>query len=449
MVHPLLVKKAAEVATATRKRRIAVGVLGFLGTVGPIAVPLIIIVIVAMLVTMMMSVVVGGADKKNADSGSTQCTDTSISSLAYDKTSVESLDATQVKNAQTIVGTAKQLGYNKKAAEIALVTSLRESLLYNLQNKKYPESGKNKYDKVPSNYTWLEAGDHDSSGLFAQRQSLYKDWKGIQDPQTSAKWFFKGGPPGIVNYLDAVKGWESMDPAVAAQEVQNSAVPDGYISEKPLAKKLVDKLWGTVRDSGDGASSSEGGANAQNVSDAGGCGDVQVSGSMADLLKSWTWNDKPPNFNKTDQKPGYAQVIKQIQQEGGYTGSPTRRPLGDDCGVFVTAIITRSGHDKTYNYGGKVAKGAGRTSVQKQWMEKNWKKLGPGSKLQVNQLKPGDVGINSHHVWVYIGNVEGLNGNWAEASERFSGSNGFAPMNRYQNSVLYANEADTTYYRKK
>lgn len=448
MVHPLIAKAAARSATKivkdpkARRRAMVFWIIGLLMTVGT---PIILIVALAVGTTGIISTIAGQQNKSDsATAGDDGCGDT-ITSLSYDKATYESLNPAQVKNAQTIIGTTKQLGYSKDAAVIAIMVAKRESQLFNIQNKKYPGSGKANHDKMPSNMTWLEAGDHDSGGLFQQRKQYYKDWNKIQDPATATKYFLQGGVPGVVNYLDAVKGWEKMPKGAAAQKVQGSAVPDGYIPEEPFAKQVVDKLWGTVKESG---GSSSDGASAQPVSADSGCGSVAISGSMKDLLTSWAHPDY--QLTRLEQLPGYKAVVAQAKREGFYTGRPSRVPLGDDCGVFVTNLVVRSGWDKNFNYGGKGQ--AGNTVTQRAWMEKNWQDLGAASGLKESQLKPGDVGIMSGHIWIYTGPVPGKKGHYAEASEVNHYGPGFAPQfreNANKSTVLYASNPTAHYYRKK
>lgn len=448
-MHPLIVKAAAKVAAnaakdkKSRRRLITIGALIFtlILTVqfGPL-------IAMALFVTSATTALTTSEDEAAGQGNDNECT-SSIASIAYDGTNIDSLGPEQNRNAATIVGVTKQLGYGKDAAIIAIMVAKREAQLYNIQNNKYDGSKKAKHDKVPADMAWLEKGDHDSGGLFQQRQMYYKDWNKIQDPAEATKAFLKGGPPGIVNYLDAVKGWEGMPKGVVAQKVQGSAVPTGYIPEEVFSTQLVNKLWGTVKESGGGSSDS---ASAQPVSADSGCGSVAISGSAQDLLKSWTYPTY--KYGRLEQTPGYAAVITQAKREGFYTGNPGRVPLGDDCGVFVTNLIVRSGWDKNFNYGGKGQ--AGNTLTQRAWMEKNWQDLGPASKLKESQLKPLDVGIQDGHVWVYTGPVAGKTGTYAEASERSHYGQGFAPQfnNKYGrggDSVLNAEEPTAHYFRKK
>ena len=48
-------------------------------------------------------------------------------------------------------------------------------------------------------------------------------------------------------------------------------------------------------------------------------------------------------------------------------------------------------YDENYNYGSLIAKGAGNTIKQEQWLKQNWKKI---SDTDPTDRQPGDVAIN-------------------------------------------------------
>ncbi len=136
-----------------------------------------------------------------------QCT-TTVSGVQY------SLTLEQSGNAAIIVGETIRRGLPPRAATIALVTALQESSLRNLDH-----------------------GDADSVGLFQQRPS--QGWgtaAEIMDP-----WYATG------TFLDAmvkISGWQTMDVNTVAQEVQHSAVPDGYRKHESTAKAWASALTG-------------------------------------------------------------------------------------------------------------------------------------------------------------------------------------------------------------
>ncbi|HEX6685916.1 MAG TPA: hypothetical protein VF062_24280 [Candidatus Limnocylindrales bacterium] len=138
---------------------------------------------------------------------------------------VAGLDETQMNNAKKIVETAKGMGMGEKAQIIALSTAMQESNLHNLASTKLPESYK---------YTDEgEGSDHDSVGLFQQRQNWGKT-KDLMTPETSTRKFLEA--------LKDVPNWEKLPVTVAAQKVQVSAYPDAYAKHESRATEIVHEL---------------------------------------------------------------------------------------------------------------------------------------------------------------------------------------------------------------
>jgi hypothetical protein len=140
---------------------------------------------------------------------------------------VAGLDQTQMKNAQKIVETAKEMGLGRDAQIIAVATAMQESTLYNRASTVYPES----YD-VPHEG---DGSDYDSVGLFQQRSST--GWGAVKDlmkPEYATKQFLKA--------LVQVPNWEHMPVTVAAQTVQGSAFPDHYAKHEGNATMVVDAI---------------------------------------------------------------------------------------------------------------------------------------------------------------------------------------------------------------
>lgn len=198
----------------------------------------------------------------------------------------------------------------------------------------------------------------------------------------------------------------------------------------------------------------------QAATDPGNC-DASANGSVKALQATalkYAWPNGPYPDGHLAQTPGYKAAIAAVIKHGRYVDqlaapTPADRPKGDDCGVFVTTLLYNSGWDKTYNYSADPSKGAGNTTVQLQWLEKHWQKLGSASDLKVSDLRPGDVGISAtgslHHVWIYVGKFAGFDGQWAEASQAGGSYIGFAPQARNIDTVLYAEQPSAMYFRKK
>jgi len=138
---------------------------------------------------------------------------------------VAGLDQTQMNNAKKIVDTAKSMGLDQRAQTIAIATAMQESNLHNLASTVIPES---------QQYTDEgEGSDHDSVGLFQQRQN-WGNTKDLMTPQTSAHKFLQA--------LQQVPGWHDMPLSVAAQKVQVSAYPDAYAKHEAPATQVVHEL---------------------------------------------------------------------------------------------------------------------------------------------------------------------------------------------------------------
>jgi len=138
---------------------------------------------------------------------------------------VAGLDDTQMDNAKKIVDTAKDMGLNERAQIIALSTAMQESNLHNLASTKLPES---------YNYTDEgEGSDHDSVGLFQQRQNWGKT-KDLMTPETSTRKFLEA--------LKDIPNWEKLPVTVAAQKVQVSAYPDAYAKHQNRATEIVQAI---------------------------------------------------------------------------------------------------------------------------------------------------------------------------------------------------------------
>jgi len=138
---------------------------------------------------------------------------------------VAGLDETQMQNAKKIVETAKQMGLGERAQTIAVATAMQESNLHNLASTKLPES----YEYTDEG----EGSDHDSVGLFQQRQNWGKT-KDLMTPEVSTRKFLEA--------LQDVPDWEQLPVTVAAQKVQVSAYPDAYAKHEPRATQIVDAL---------------------------------------------------------------------------------------------------------------------------------------------------------------------------------------------------------------
>ncbi|MEU4402391.1 peptidase M23 [Micromonospora orduensis] len=140
---------------------------------------------------------------------------------------VVGLDRTQMRNAEAIVRTGRDMGVPRRGLVIAVATAMQESNLYNVASGVLPES---------QNYPHQGVGwDHDSVGLFQQRSS--SGWGPVgrlMDPEFATRQFLAA--------LEQVPGWERMRLTDAAQAVQVSAYPEHYQKHEWRAVRVVDAI---------------------------------------------------------------------------------------------------------------------------------------------------------------------------------------------------------------
>jgi surface antigen len=130
-------------------------------------------------------------------------------------TKVEGYTEEQLKNAAAIMGAGKALKLSGKGQMISVMVSLGESGLRVLD-----------YGDGPG---------PDSRGLFQQRENgAWGSYADRMDPTISATNFIKA--------LQAVEGWELLEPTIAGNKVQRNADPYHYQKYWPEAVKLVQAL---------------------------------------------------------------------------------------------------------------------------------------------------------------------------------------------------------------
>ena len=120
----------------------------------------------------------------------------------------------QASNTAVITAIALRRGMVPRAATIAIATAIQESKVRN-----------------------ITYGDRDSVGLFQQRPS--QGWgtvEQIMNPEYSSNAFYDA--------LEKVSGWQTMDIATAAQEVQRSADGRAYAAHESKARITASVLSG-------------------------------------------------------------------------------------------------------------------------------------------------------------------------------------------------------------
>ncbi|WP_326564280.1 peptidase M23 [Micromonospora peucetia] len=141
-----------------------------------------------------------------------------------DPAPVAGLDKAQMKNAQAIVRTGREMEMPRRALVIAVATAMQESNLYNVASGVLPESRNHPHQGIG----W----DHDSVGLFQQRSSSgWGEVGQLMDPEFATRQFLAA--------LAQVPGWQQMRLTDAAQAVQISAYPEHYAKHEGRATTVV------------------------------------------------------------------------------------------------------------------------------------------------------------------------------------------------------------------
>lgn len=127
--------------------------------------------------------------------------------------------------AREIIAAAKERGLGPDGARNGIATALVESELRMYANNAVPASLKFPHDAVGS--------DHDSVGLFQQRQAGWGTLEQRMNPRASAGLFFNK----MMTF-----NWRAMDPGAACQKVQVSAYPGKYAQRMGEASGYVQRL---------------------------------------------------------------------------------------------------------------------------------------------------------------------------------------------------------------
>lgn len=129
------------------------------------------------------------------------------------------------------------------------------------------------------------------------------------------------------------------------------------------------------------------------------------SGSVAALQETVLKYAWPDTGHGTTPTSAYAELVKQRNAQGLYTGGGVT-----DCGGWVTALMQESGWDPDYN------KNKDDTSGQLTYLQdrsNGWEEIHPSN---ASDLQPGDVAVNSHHTWAFVGDIPGFATQIASAS---------------------------------
>lgn len=176
-----------------------------------------------------------------------------------------------------------------------------------------------------------------------------------------------------------------------------------------------------------------------------GDGSGAVAGDAVQTAINYAWPDyHAPNYCR--EKPTYEAAIKKAAAAGQYIGGTCNIDgtawVGVDCGAFVTRVMIDSGADPGYNFDGK----GGNTIKQQEYLNAHPEKYqNLGSQSGTSSLQPGDIAINSQHTYMFVGKVNGFNGNSASASFSDRNTSWRAPM---ASNAYFSNSAGSfTWYR--
>ena len=359
---------------------------------------------------------------------------------------VEANSTSQVENAKTIIGIAKKLDLGMKGALIGLMVGLTESGLKNYAND---GTYRNRQGQRPYINTQLGpistslphdavGSDNDSVGIMQQR-AVDGNW-GPVDPKTNLRaniqWLmtpayaaeaFFAMPAGKKDKkaLMNVRGWESMDPALAAQRVQVSFDPSGgnYRRNQDRAQALINQYYADAPEVElpvPLASDSKA-VPAIGATDSSFCGGTNVGNANPILNKilEYSWMDycsgsgwrttsgkTPERCDPMKMDPDYARDIARAPYKGSCAGV--------DCGAFVTLVMRKSGADPNYN------ENHCSTTCQLAYLRRNSGPSGKYIKVKPNETQPGDIAIRQGHTYFFVGNAlksSGFHGTSASASQ--------------------------------
>lgn len=326
----------------------------------------------------------------------------------YDLVSDPTMRADQIKNAKTIIGMAKTVGFNKEGAVIGIMTSMAETNLRNLHHG--------------------DAAGPDSKGLFQQRTTMgWGTAEQVTNPAYAAQAFFLGTKDNPA--LQSVSGWKDMDPWMAAQKVQRSAFSDGrnYHDKYDAAMGLVDALY----ESSDPVPAIAGGpalepdGSADTTTSTSGCSTSGGDGTIGAVAKGDTYPARNESYSRTDA--GYA-VQCADNVAGGCRGECVdwaAWKLVEYTGTYGTHKVSGMGNGGDW---GANAKGKG-IAVD----------MNPVAGDAVYWL-PGVGGAGGYG---HVGTVQAVNGDGSVVIEEynFGGDTPATGGGRYHTRTINANEA--------
>ncbi len=263
-----------------------------------------------------------------------------------------------------------------------------------------------KWSSVKASVDYTAPENKDAAGGGDIAAYLRAQYSRDVDSGSITSLFLKYAPPGENNtteYIANVKNWIKDLIALSGSSSPASDAATG--------------------DSGDSCSADSGGS--------------AVSGDAIKTALGYAW----PTYHPADyctERESYKAAILKAKANGEYTGGDCDAAhVGIDCGGFVTRVMRDSGVDKDYN------RGNGNTVTQQAYLDEMVSK---GKYMKVSasstaDLQPGDIAINDHHTYMYVGKQTGFNGNSASAS--------FGSWRAPMASAAYGIDGEFTWYRLK
>lgn len=139
------------------------------------------------------------------------------------------LSAHQIITAQEIVAAGHRAHVSDDAIVAALAASHRDSAWTNYANTNVPQSLRYPHEAV--------GADQSAVGILQQRANR-GPVADLMNPARAADLFYTD--------LQAIPGWQQLDPATAAQQVQRTAYPDGYAASIPVARRFLADANSTI-----------------------------------------------------------------------------------------------------------------------------------------------------------------------------------------------------------
>lgn len=309
------------------------------------------------------------------------------------------LNTAQLAIAKQTVAIGEAMGVPEQGIVVALSTEGQESTYRMLASSNVPESHSYPNDGVGS--------DNQSVNQFQQQVGHWGTAEELMNPVTANVKFY--------NALLAIPDWESLPVTVAAQTVQDSAHPEAYADDEPLARQLYQQFNGAGDDltAADRAAIASGNTNAVGVA---------AGGSTRSGCEDGT----PTNPDGPQYVPGGpfgANVIAAASRwigtpyswGGGDTNGPTKGirdggvadsfgdfdKVGFDCsGLTLYAVYQASGGQITLPHFTGTPGNPGQLYDPR------------GQEIPIDQKLPGDLiyfgsGGATHHVGIYYGVQDG------------------------------------------